>query len=175
MGRRINIPDNQYLKGLKDTTANLQKIVDGMERVGGRALVDTSMYILDQAALNAPVETGTLRGSGYIDIDGNRCVKYDQPIITKEQAEQGATPDPGRVVVNGTVPEDATHAEIGFSEIYAADQHEQIYYDHPRGGQAKYLERVITGEISDNGESTQSRIMRKLTQGIADVLEGRDE
>lgn len=175
MGHRTNIPANQYLKGLNEATANLQKIIDGMEHVGGRALVDTSMYILGQGALNAPVETGTLRGSGYIDIDGKRYGKYDQPIITKEQAEQGVTPGPGQVIVNGTVPEDATHAEIGFSELYAADQHEQIYYDHPRGGQAKYLERVITGEISDNGENTQSRIIRALTQGIADVLEGRDE
>lgn len=175
MGHRINIPSNQYLKGLKDVTDNLQKIIDGMEQVGGNTLVDTSTYILGQAALNAPVETGALRGSGYIDIDGKRCGEYDQPIITKEQAAQGTTPGPGKVVVNGTAPEDATHAEIGFSEIYAADQHEQIYYDHPRGGQAKYLERVITGEISDNGESTQSRIIRILTQGIADVLEGRDE
>lgn len=30
---------------------------------------------------------------------------------------------------------------VGFSEPYAVSQHEHLEYEHPKGGQAKYLEK----------------------------------
>lgn len=35
------------------------------------------------------------------------------------------------------------NAEIGFSEPYALVQHETLWFDHPRGGQAKYLQQPM--------------------------------
>lgn len=63
--------------------------------------------LLGRAVRDAPVEEGTLRGSGSVDID-----------VT-----------PGRIT-----------AEVSFDTVYAARQHEEITWRHPKGGKAKYLE-----------------------------------
>lgn len=36
---------------------------------------------------------------------------------------------------------DKLDAEIGFREVYATRQHEELEWQHPNGGQAKYLEQ----------------------------------
>jgi hypothetical protein len=39
-------------------------------------------------------------------------------------------------------------AEIGFKQIYSIVQHENLEYEHPRGGQAKYLEQPAKENIN---------------------------
>jgi hypothetical protein len=34
-------------------------------------------------------------------------------------------------------------AEVGFTAPYAFNQHEHLEYNHPEGGQAKYLQSVV--------------------------------
>lgn len=66
--------------------------------------------LLGEAQRRAPVEEGTLRGSGELEVKhvGNMIV-----------------------------------AEVSFNTVYAARQHEELSWSHPRGGQAKYLESVL--------------------------------
>ena len=33
--------------------------------------------------------------------------------------------------------------EVGFGEDYALEQHENLFFNHPKGGQAKYLEKPL--------------------------------
>jgi hypothetical protein len=35
------------------------------------------------------------------------------------------------------------NVELGFGTVYAVPQHERLDYKHPRGGEAKYLEKAI--------------------------------
>jgi hypothetical protein len=63
--------------------------------------------LLGQAQRSAPVDEGTLRGSGAVKI---------------------------------TEKLDGVEAEISFDTPYAARQHEEVTYRHPKGGKAKYLE-----------------------------------
>lgn len=63
--------------------------------------------LLGRAQRDAPVEEGTLRASGELEID-----------------------DDGDVI----------EATVSFNTIYAARQHEELDWDHPLGGRAKYLE-----------------------------------
>ena len=87
--------------------------------------------ILTESIDETPVETGTLRRSGTVTIgalpDGAQVY---------EAAESGsdmrnAFPDPeGK--------EKAVY--ISFNTPYARRQHEELDYEHPRGGKAKYLE-----------------------------------
>lgn len=67
--------------------------------------------LLGEAQRRAPVEEGTLRASGELEIKHL----------------------PGNLIV----------AEVSFNEVYAARQHEETGWRHPKGGQAKYLESVI--------------------------------
>ena len=48
--------------------------------------------------------------------------------------------------------------EVGFNEEYALDQHESLEYNHPRGGNAKYLE----GPLKEN----QSRYIKQISEAL---------
>jgi hypothetical protein len=63
--------------------------------------------LLGQAQREAPVDEGTLRGSGAVEV-----------------SERG----------------DVLSVEVSFSTVYAARQHEEVTWNHPKGGKAKYLE-----------------------------------
>lgn len=62
----------------------------------------------------APVDEGTLRGSGDVDI---------------------------------AVTDDAVIGTVSFNTIYAARQHEELDWRHPKGGQAKYLEGPLLDRL----------------------------
>lgn len=68
--------------------------------------------LLGEAQRRAPVEEGTLRASGELEIEHD--------------------PATGMIV-----------AVVSFNTVYAARQHEELGWHHPRGGQAKYLESVL--------------------------------
>lgn len=149
MGYRIEIPKDEYLRGLDQATEKLQALVDDIISAGAQGLADASLYILGEAVKRAPVDTGNLRGSGYVELDGQRVAKGTEG---------------GSCTLTGAVPEDAARAEIGFNAKYAADQHEQVHYTHPRGGQSKYLESVLVEE--------QSRILTTITGRVDEVMGG---
>lgn len=48
--------------------------------------------------------------------------------------------------------------EVGFGEEYALEQHENLTFNHPRGGQAKYLENPFV----ENKEKYKRRIERAV-------------
>ena len=48
--------------------------------------------------------------------------------------------------------------EVGFNEEYALDQHESLEYNHPKGGNAKYLE----GPLKEN----QSRYIKQISEAL---------
>lgn len=77
-------------------------VVDAVTRIGEDAL--------GEATRRAPIEEGTLRGSGDLDVEEGRA---------------------------------SVTATVSFNTVYAARQHEELDWRHPRGGQAKYLESVI--------------------------------
>lgn len=64
-------------------------------------------HVLGEAQRLAPLDEGTLRGSGQVTED---------------------------------VHAGGVDITISFSTPYAARQHEELDYQHPKGGQAKYLE-----------------------------------
>lgn len=80
-------------------------VIGAVERIGED--------LLGKAQRDAPVEEGTLRASGELDID-----------------QDG----------------DGVWAEVSFNTIYAARQHEELDYAHPKGGRAKYLEANLMAD-----------------------------
>ena len=55
----------------------------------------------------------------------------------------------------------AARTEISYNMIYAARQHEETGWNHPRGGQAKYLESAI-----QDGQDDAKAIIRNHLKGI---------
>lgn len=142
MGFRIDFADGEYLKGLDDIVDKIQKEVDKLETKHTHGLADALLFVATESQQRAPVDTGDLRGSVQVDIEGQRYA----------QGVKG-----GGVNTVGALPEKATKGSVSFNTPYAATQHEQINYDHPRGGQAKYLESVLVEE--------QDRILKLIADG----------
>jgi len=101
------------------------------EQAGIKALRTGAEAILTEAIDEAPIDTGTLRRSGTVTV--------------------GKLPDSARIyeaAEAGNEMKDAFPEKIGkekavyisFNTPYARRQHEELGYNHPRGGKAKYLE-----------------------------------
>jgi hypothetical protein len=109
----------------------IKEAVKIAEEAGLKALRTGAEAILTEAIDETPVDTGTLRRSGTVTV--------------------GSKADGGQVYAaaeGGTEMKDAFPGEIGkekavyvsFSTPYARRQHEELGYNHPLGGKAKYLE-----------------------------------
>lgn len=145
MAKRKEISRENYLKGLNEVIENIQAAVDDIERGSIQGLKDALLMVAEKSQEKAPVDTGDLRGSVYVEIDNKRIAEGDQSgdhIIT----------------LTDELPENGTVGIVGFGSVYAANQHEHVEYDHPKGGEAKYLEKVLISE--------QNRILNLIAGGI---------
>jgi len=103
-----------------------------------KALRTGAEGILTDAINEAPVETGTLRRSGTVTVGAlpeNPGQIYQDSLPSKKggigKEHKKAFPEP-------VGKEKAVY--ISFNTPYARRQHEELGYNHPRGGKAKYLE-----------------------------------
>jgi hypothetical protein len=109
----------------------IKETVKIAEEAALKALRTGAEAILTEAIDEAPIDTGTLRRSGTVTVG-----KLPDSARIYEAAESGiemkdAFPDP-------VGKEKAVY--ISFNTPYARRQHEELDYNHPRGGKAKYLE-----------------------------------
>lgn len=125
------------LEGLQQTQARVHEAIRAAGRAAKRELIhEFALAVMGLAARRAPVDLGDLRGGFVVEVNGERWAHT-------ESDGTGAV----RVVQDRMdVPEDTDEivVYIGTSGIpYAARQHEELSYRHPKGGQAKYLESAL--------------------------------
>lgn len=67
-----------------------------------------------------------------------------------------------------TVPptEQNLTAETGFGTEYAAVQHEELTFQHPRGGEAKYLEKTVYERMPYMLETIRQKIKTLVKKGV---------
>jgi len=109
----------------------IKEAVKIAEEAGLKALRTGAEAILTEAIDETPIDTGTLRRSGTVTVgalpDGAQVY---------EAAESGS--DMKDAFPGPEGKEKAVY--ISFNTPYARRQHEELGYNHPRGGKAKYLE-----------------------------------
>ena len=109
----------------------IKEAVKIVEEAGLKALRTGAEVILTEAIDETPIDTGTLRRSGTVTVgalpDGAQVY---------EAAESGSNMKDAFPGPEGK--EKAVY--ISFNTPYARRQHEELGYQHPRGGKAKYLE-----------------------------------
>lgn len=120
-----------YLQGLSDVIENIQNAVDKLKKKSTAGLKDAVLFVGNESQQRAPVDMGDLRGSLEVRIDNKKIA----------DGIKG-----GGINRVGNVPENGTVGEVSYNEPYAAVQHERVDFKHPKGGEAKYLEKVLTGE-----------------------------
>lgn len=115
------------LEGLDKVMKTINKQIAKMEEVvTTEALEDIGLDLLGKSVMQAPVDTGDMRGSGYVSFTTGKIASGTKT---------------GSVVKTGEVGKRARpEVTVGFGVPYAAKQHEELGYKHPRGGKAKYLE-----------------------------------
>ena len=154
------------IKGLNEVTRKINDAVSNLKRKTSKGLFDAAIYIANEAVKRAPIETGDLKDSVYISLDGKRVASGTEQI-------QG---------MNSDIAGDEKIAEVGFVGEgnlgkYIIKQHEDLSLVHDRdpdiygytvpeinkrtgkpnktagktynmvpGGQAKYLESVLVEE-----------------------------
>lgn len=91
--------------------------------------------MVGEAARRAPVEEGTLRGSGAVALIVNGSRFEGAGALGEATAAARAAAASGLPV--------RLEAEVSFNTVYAARQHEETSWQHPKGGRAKYLESVL--------------------------------
>lgn len=167
MAKRQEIPKSEYLKGLNEAVDNIQEAVDNMIRGSAQGLANALFYVATESQQRAPIETGDLRGSIEVKIDGE-----DYAYCKEYRADKGKTTKDGgkkerknyELTVEGTLPDDSDVKETGeilgevsYNTKYAANQHEHTEYYH-ENGQAKYLESVLVEE--------KDRILKLIAEGV---------
>lgn len=110
--------------------ADVQRVVRNLRAAGkrglkaaGAGLYAVGLNIMAEAVIKAPLDVGTLRGSGYVtlpEIQGRNVV-----------AEMGFG---------------------GPAADYAVYQHENTALNHPDDGEAKYLEKAIDRQMSGTAQ-----------------------
>ncbi len=109
----------------------IKEAVNIAEEAALKAMRTGAEAILTEAIDETPIETGTLRRSGTVTVgalpDGAQVY---------EAAESGS--DMKDAFPGPEGKEKAVY--ISFNTPYARRQHEELGYNHPLGGKAKYLE-----------------------------------
>lgn len=109
----------------------IKEAVNIAEEAALKAMRTGAEAILTEAIDEAPIETGTLRRSGTVTV--GKLPDYES---TYEAAESGR--DMKTAFAEPIGKEKAVY--ISFNTPYARRQHEELGYNHPQGGKAKYLE-----------------------------------
>lgn len=107
------------------------KMKSNVKATTTQAMADVALDCLGKSVERAPVEFGDLRGSGFAEVNETTIAMGNK---------DGGVDDLG---VPGEDQGDTIQAAVGFTAPYAFNQHEHTEYEHPMGGQAKYLESVV--------------------------------
>ena len=124
-----------------------------------QGMIEVSEDLLGRAMRDAPLDKGTLRGSGTaaVYVNGKRVSSAGVKQIGTERSAVEVEPeialDLGQSVVG----------VVGFNTTYALAQHERLEYDLPKGGKAKYLEDNLKQQGGRYTDHIASR-MREAVQ-----------
>ncbi len=108
---------------------NLTKAYYQGRVAGGVGMVKIARRVINHSKTMVPVDTGALKASAYVE-----SANYGKEVVS---------------VDFGYCGEDGRYAQINPktgvpTSEYVMEQHENLYYKHPTGGEAKFLEKAIT-------------------------------
>lgn len=125
MGRIRVKTKAQYQAAVRELTARALHEMERLRVNSAQEFGDYCMNVLAYAVERAPVDDGTLRGTAFLEING----------------EVVATGEGGGNIPGDENPPLMIHARVVFPQKdYALIQHEHPEFNHPKGGQAFYLE-----------------------------------
>lgn len=136
------------VKGVDNVLQNLRKAAEAIPEGAIKGIEDVALDLLGKAAGDAPVDTGDLRGSGYVHLDTAKVAQTDKHgnVIVLSRGRRVNRP----------------MARVGFGMPYAYIQHENRQFRHPRGGKAGYL----LDNLRANEKRYKDHIIKKATEAL---------
>ena len=125
---------------MPDADADLRRARIGYYLGALEGLMRSAEDLAGEGSRRAPLEEGTLRASGTVTLIVNRVRYEGAGAYALAQAAVRAAAAAGLPVT--------LDAEVAFNTIYAARQHEELTWKHPKAGEAKYLERPLLERAS---------------------------
>lgn len=151
-----------HVKGLSSLRRKLAAIPPGLEREVSQELRNNiGPDALGEMVKRAPVEEGTLRGSHSMHSGGERVMTG---------ADLGETA-PDATPADGGQGSDDLSVVFVANTVYAVAQHERTDFAHPMGGEAKWMERVLT----ENAPQYTRAIGRAVKRELARIARERGE
>lgn len=140
-----------YERAYRAIKAKMDRVITSVNNAPFRAIIDIAIDWLGRAVEKAPLDTGDLRGSGYVLVNGE---------LIAHGNDDGST----TILSEPNIPQsNVTVVEIGFASSYAFVQHEHVEFYH-ENGEAKYLEVVVV---------TRSEAAREyLVNAVKDAIKG---
>lgn len=117
----------------KSFSKQLDVIEKKILAVSQKAVVKVGIELLQMAVERCPIDTGALRKSGIVTLDGEIIAKSGKKNVVASY--------------NIDFSKDKFEVEISFNTPYALRQHEEMGYVH-KIGQAKYLENPLKENIA---------------------------
>lgn len=118
------------MKGFENLKKALAEAEKRNPKVTAQKVTAIALDLAGRSAQQAPVDTGDLR---------NNCTAVlNNSEIFKEQR-----------VTGNSEPAEKVEATVGYSLPYALRQHEELNYNHPKGGKAKFLEEPFLEKEQD--------------------------
>jgi len=150
-------------KSMQKDIKKVQKALEKAEKEAIEAVQDEMIAItfdlLGEGMRRAPVAEGFLRGSGIAKINdqqtahtessggGNATIQRDMKSMTLQK------------LINEFI------GEVAFTAVYATVQHESQEFNHPHGGEAKYLENPLKEKQQRYIKGIASAVDRTLDKG----------
>lgn len=129
----------------KKLNRQIQKAIRENPKAAVQAMQDCVLDLSAQSAKRAPIETGDLRSNCHGTVQGETVFL---------ERKKTASPIAPALRVNGVV---------GYSLPYALRQHEELTFKHPKGGEAKFLERPF--------RENSARYVQRFQRIVKDVIE----
>ena len=157
------------IDGFKETYKNLGLLEEEIEKAAMKGVRKLANNILAESQKIAPRDTGTLRHSGVVT-NGGAPTNFDEIYrLAKAKAEAEKTgvaiTDKELLSIRAKGEKIPLTVTISYNTPYARKQHEDNTLNHPKEGQAKYLERVFNekSRIAENlvGDSIHKVLQRK--------------
>lgn len=144
MAKRMIKTRSDYRAAWNNINSRFDRLRKVLKQVPAQTIHECLQDTLEKSVQRAPVDEGALREAGHVAVNGTRTIRGNVDGSTSRL--QTYTPEPTADLVEfqiGYTVEGGGKGREGNVNLYAMVQHEHTEFDHPKGGEAKFLESAI--------------------------------
>lgn len=161
MGKRTIKTSGDYRSFLANMNHYMKKLSTLIQTSSAQEIYACLKDVLVESVPLAPLDEGSLRESGHVAVNGVRYARGNVDGSVSELASYDPSPSAGEIdFAIGYTTEGGGTGREGDVNTYAMVQHEHTEFNHPKGGQAKFLEMPLRRQRGEWRKRIAERIKR---------------